>query len=1059
VSVEQQDGEILVGGRRRRVRRALLLMLALLVLALLGLWLARERLATGYIDGELARRGVTASYEATRIGLGTQIFENLVIGDPAHPDATAERVEVGLRFGLAGPSVGLIKARGVRLYGRVVDGRLSFGQIDRLLPPPSGAPFRLPDQRIDVADAAILLDTPAGRVALGLTGRGNLSDGFRGSLAGASRLLRVGDCQLVEPRLGVAVGVDDLSPHLRGPAAARRLRCGTALDATRPLLALDATFAPALDSWRGRSAVRVARLGTGTNLLTAVEGRFGFAGDRRQTGGTLSLRSGASSVAAFEAGVAGFDGRYTLSLASGAFGLDGDLSARGLRIAEPALRNATSSLRGAAATPVGPIGEQLAAALIAAGRNGAEAQAGILLDSRSGSGSVRLSQLRAESRSGAHLAIAGGDGLAYAWPGGGLDMDGTISLSGGGFPNAQFDLAQSGRGAPLTGRARIAPIQAGGARLALGEIRFSAAGSGQTRFATNIVLDGPFSGGRVTALALPVSGRFGRSGLTIGESCVGARFASLQVQNLRLGPASLPLCPTGPALIWQSGGRVRAGASIGSPRFAGRLGSSPVTLAASSLRVDLDGFAASALAARLGPAASVNRLDVASLSGRFGNDGVAGPFAGLSGDLANVPLLVGEGSGQWQFRRGRLDAQGHVRVADKQDPLRFHPLVSDDFHLILAGNRIEATGWLAHPEGNVRVMQARILHDLGTGAGNAVLDVPALAFNQGFQPDRLTPLTVGIVASVDGRLSGQGRIEWDAAGTRSTGTFSTEGMNLAAPFGPVEGLTTTVRFTDLLGLTSAPGQEARIGRIQAGVDVLDGSVRYQLRPNYHVAIEGARWPFSGGQLDLEPTVLDFSHETTKYITFRVTGLDAARFIEQMEFSNISATGTFDGTIPMQFDHEGTGRIVGGQLAAREEGGTLSYVGELSDRDLGAYGILAFNALKSLRYNRFALTLDGDLDGEFITVIDLDGVARDPAGTTLPSGGGITALVAGRVFRQISRIPFEFNIRIQGQFRSLIATARSFNDPTPLLQSVLPQLLRDRQTIINDVQDEESEPVR
>jgi hypothetical protein len=287
-------------------------------------------------------------------------------------------------------------------------------------------------------------------------------------------------------------------------------------------------------------------------------------------------------------------------------------------------------------------------------------------------------------------------------------------------------------------------------------------------------------------------------------------------------------------------------------------------------------------------------------------------------------------------------------------------------------------------------------------------------------------------------------------------------MNLAAPFGPVEGLTTRIEFTDLLGLTSAPGQRAHVDRIQAGIDVLDGDIRFQLQPDYRVAIEGARWPFSGGLLDLEPTVLDFSRETTKYLTFRVTGLDAARFVEQMEFSNIAATGTFDGIIPMQFDEEGAGHILGGRLSARSDGGTLSYVGELTDRDLGAYGILAFNALKSLRYSRFALTLNGELDGEFITVIDLDGIARDPAGTTVPGGGGIAGLVVGRVFRQISRIPFEFNITIQGQFRSLIATTRSFSDPTPLIESVLPQLLREREQNReqreNDVQDEESEPV-
>ena len=178
----------------------------------------------------------------------------------------------------------------------------------------------------------------------------------------------------------------------------------------------------------------------------------------------------------------------------------------------------------------------------------------------------------------------------------------------------------------------------------------------------------------------------------------------------------------------------------------------------------------------------------------------------------------------------------------------------------------------------------------------------------------------------------------------------------------------------------------------------------------------------------------------------------------MEFSNIAATGTFDGIVPMQFDQSG-GRIVDGRLTARQEGGTLSYIGELSDRDLGPYGILAFNALKSLRYSRFDLDLNGALAGEFITVIDLDGVARDPNLTTLPSGGGIMQAVAGRVLGQVARIPFEFNIRIEGQFRALIATARSFSDPTPLIQSVLPEILRDRSTTITDVQDEESEPVQ
>ena len=76
-------------------------------------------------------------------------------------------------------------------------------------------------------------------------------------------------------------------------------------------------------------------------------------------------------------------------------------------------------------------------------------------------------------------------------------------------------------------------MQAGGARLALGDIAFAAGADGSTRFRTTAVLDGPFSGGRVAGLSLPLTGRFGRGGFTLGERCVTASFRALQVQSLR----------------------------------------------------------------------------------------------------------------------------------------------------------------------------------------------------------------------------------------------------------------------------------------------------------------------------------------------------------------------------------------------------------------------------------------------------------------------------------------------------------------------------------------------
>ena len=59
-----------------------------------------------------------------------------------------------------------VVARGVRLKGRLLpSGRVSWGQIDKLLPPPSGRPFRLPDLTVDLADTNF--DPAAQTVTLG----------------------------------------------------------------------------------------------------------------------------------------------------------------------------------------------------------------------------------------------------------------------------------------------------------------------------------------------------------------------------------------------------------------------------------------------------------------------------------------------------------------------------------------------------------------------------------------------------------------------------------------------------------------------------------------------------------------------------------------------------------------------------------------------------------------------------------------------------------------------------------------------------------------------------
>jgi hypothetical protein len=248
-------------------------------------------------------------------------------------------------------------------------------------------------------------------------------------------------------------------------------------------------------------------------------------------------------------------------------------------------------------------------------------------------------------------------------------------------------------------------------------------------------------------------------------------------------------------------------------------------------------------------------------------------------------------------------------------------------------------------------------------------------------------------------------------------------MDLAAPFGPVTGLTTTVHFSDLLGLTTPPGQVATLATVNPGIVVSDGVIRYQLLPQNRVKVERGEWPFMGGKLILQETVLDFGSRAPKRLTFELQGFNAKMFVDSLGFSGFSLSGIFDGELPMIFDENG-GRIDGGVLTSRPPGGELKYNGT---KPGGLAGGLAFSLLSDIRYRAMVIRLDGDLSGEFATRVSIDQVSLGP-------GKGIAAALVHRAF---SKLPLKLNLNINGPFRALIQMSKSFKDPTQVIAPVMP----------------------
>ena len=605
-----------------------------------------------------------------------------------------------------------------------------------------------------------------------------------------------------------------------------------------------------------------------------------------------------------------------------------------------------------------------------------------------------------------------------------------LALGGGGLPDLRVALTQAVAGAPVSGIAIVQPYAAGGARLALTPVRFSAARDGTTRIDTVATLSGPLGDGRIDRLRTPIAARWDGAGrLIVNPACVPLAFDRLAIAGLVLRPARLALCPVDGALLRVTPAGASGGARIGAAHLEGSLGSSPVTLAASGAEVRLGtrGFTVEGLQTRLGRAGSVTRLDFAEVAGRVSGNGIAGHFAGGSGQIGTVPLLLSEAAGTWTLAGGDLGVAGALMVSDAAADARFKPLAARDVTLRLAGGTIDAKGMLIEPAKGVKVAEVAIAHALSSGRGDATLSVPGITFGETFQPDELARLTFGVIADVKGTVSGEGHIAWSPEGVTSTGTFRTASTDLAAAFGPVTGIGGTIHFTDLLNLESAAGQVATIGSLNPGVPVSDGRIVYQTYRDSRVLVNSGRWPFAGGTLTLDPTLLDFSAEQTRRMTFRVSGMQAAQFLQQFDFKNLDATGVFDGVLPMTFDAQG-GRIEGGTLKVRNGGGSLAYVGDLTEKDLGFWGNLAFQALRSLRYRDLGIVMNGPLAGEMITEVRFAGISQG-------AGAKSNFLV-----RRLQKLPFVFNIRIKAPFRGLLDSAASFYDPKRLIERNLPSLL-------------------
>ncbi|OYW44458.1 MAG: hypothetical protein B7Z33_11530 [Sphingomonadales bacterium 12-68-11] len=1010
--------------RRRRVGCWALFAILLILLAVgVAAWLARERIADNVIAGALRDRGIAATYEIEQIGPRQQILRNIVVGNPARPDLTIERAYVDVVPRLGVPTLGQIRLVRPRLYATVRGGALSFGALDPLIFAESEGAGGLPDLDLAIEDGRALVEGDYGPVGVKLAGQGNLRSGFAGELAATAPRLSLAGCAATAVTLYGQVTTAAGRPRLRGPLRFGRLGCDeSGVAVARSTVQLDVRADAALAVFEGQARIGAGAVSWAGNGLAELAGETRFTW--RDGGLTARYDLVAERLTTRQAslGRLAFEGMVRAREMFARVELDATLDGRDLTLG-PALGDALGQ---AALAGQGTLLEPILARIRAQlAREAGNSRLAADVTLRHGQGRTALFVPAASLRGGRGATLLSLTRGQYAVVADGApQIGGDFSTGGEGLPRIAGRVARREDGA-LQWRLTMAPYTAGESALAVPELVLLQLPGGAIGFSGRVQASGALPGGQAEALVLPVSGNWSQArGLSLWRSCTEVRFARLRYASLSLARHGVTLCPPpGSAIVRYGPEGLSIAAGATALQLAGQLGETPITVRSGPVGFAYPGsVSARQLDVTLGPAETAQRFQISDLAARIGDE-VAGTFRGADVRLFSVPLDVLGAAGDWRYADGRLTlSNGAFRLEDRQETDRFEPLMARGASLALVDNVVTAEAVLRHPGTDAAITRTDIRHDLNSGRGHADLAVDGLAFTRrGLQPDQLTDNARGVVSLVEGTVSGTGRIDWDGDSVTSTGRFSSDKLDFAAAFGPVTGASGTVEFTDLLGLVTAPGQAIRIASVNPGLEVLDGELRFALRGPQTVAIEGARWPFLGGTLTMRPVELNFGAPEARRYVFEIEGLEAARFVERMQLDNLSATGVLDGTVPIVFDEAGNGSLEGGLLVSRPPGGNVSYVGELTYEDLSTMANFAFDALRSLDYRQMRIELDGQLAGEIVTKVRLDGVSQG-AGT---GESFVTRAVTGA----IAGLPIRFDVNVRAPFAAVMANVRGLYDPT------------------------------
>lgn len=333
-------------------------------------------------------------------------------------------------------------------------------------------------------------------------------------------------------------------------------------------------------------------------------------------------------------------------------------------------------------------------------------------------------------------------------------------------------------------------------------------------------------------------------------------------------------------------------------------------------------------------------------------------------DLSGAPVMdgkisVGEAA---NMALGKMQAFIPVKLAMTMKP---------------AGTGVTAiTGTITEKNGKING-QISGKHDSAANKGELQVKIPPMQLLQAVSPlSSISPITQFYIQEGYGTLGLSGDIAWGKGKTGwvtgSRGQLYMKDFTANIRGNVMTGINTVMDIDSLSPLTLSK-QQVAVGALNVGLPLTNGATVVSLDKKNTFTLHSATWDLAGGQISSTPFAMLLT-DMAADVTLTAKGLSLPELFKIAPMEGLNATGTVDGTLPLQI-RGGTFTVYNGQLQTTGPG-TISYnpkeLPEFLKNPKQSQILDLKTALTSFNYDSLGMTINGALGSSQQITLNIKG---------------------------------------------------------------------------------------